>query len=250
MSRARGWKALSLKSLARPFIPNPHGKLFVRMMARILIADRVADRRNILCTFLGGGEHTVIPIGGEEDAAAVLREVHPDLVIAEGTMGGAGLVTEVRELDANIPIIMILAGPPTVEQVVELMNQGVSDVLVSPLDINDVQTKVARALSKRPALTGAAIRFTNLAGSSQLMQQVFRRILKAAATDSPVLILGERGSGKKLVASQIHQLSPRKDRPFGVFHCAGSASQDLASELFGHEPCAFREASKRRRGAL
>src|SRR5258708_2625 len=107
------------------------------MMARILIADRLSERRGILSTFPNGEEHLVIPVGAEEDPSAILKEVHPDLVITEGTMGGAGLVTETRELDSSIPIIMILAGAPSVEQVVELMNQGVSDVLVSPLDIND-----------------------------------------------------------------------------------------------------------------
>jgi DNA-binding NtrC family response regulator len=220
------------------------------MMARILIADRVSDRRGILSAFLGGEEHLVIPVGADEDPSAILKEVHPDLVITEGSVGGAGLVSETRELDSNIPIIMILAGTPTVEQVVELMNQGVSDVLISPLDINDVQSKVSRALSKRPGLTGVAIRFTHLAGSSPAMQQAFRKMLRAAANNSPVLILGERGTGKKLVASQIHQLGPRKDRPFRTVQCEALNATECQCELFGHEAGAVQGHSTLRHGEL
>jgi DNA-binding NtrC family response regulator len=219
-------------------------------MARILIADRVSERRGILCTLLGGEDHLVIPIGADEDATAVLKEVHPDLVITEGSVGGAGLVTETRDLDSTIPIIMILAGTPTVEQVVELMNQGVSEVLVSPLDINDVQTKVNRALSKRPGITGVAVRFTNMAGSSAAMQQVFRKMLRAAATSAPVLVLGEKGTGKKLVASQIHQLGSRKDRPFRSVQCEALGSTECQCELFGHEAGAIEGRAKLRLGEL
>src|SRR5207247_8377177 len=139
-----------------------------------------------------------------EEAIRFVREVHPDLIIAEGTLGGAKLLAEAREADSGIAVIMILAGPPTVEQVVELMNQGVSDVLVSPLDINDVQTKVERALNRRPAADATQIRFRDLVGSSSKMQQVFRQMIKTAATDSTILILAERGTGKHLVAEQIH----------------------------------------------
>ena len=84
-------------------------------------------------------------------------------------------------------------------------------MLVSPLDINDVKTKVERALNARPAPGAVQIRFHALVGPSQKMQQVFRRMVKAAAADGPVLMLGERGTGKQLVAQEIHQLSSRRD---------------------------------------
>src|SRR5437867_2731278 len=217
-------------------------------MARILIADQVSERRSILCTFLRAEEHVLIPVSTNEEAIRFVREVHPDLIIAEGTLGGAKLLAEAREADSGIAVIMILAGPPTVEQLVELMNQGVSDVLVSPLDINDVQTKVERALSRRPAADTVQIRFHDLVGSSGRMQQVFRTIVKVAAADNPVLILGEPGTGKQLVAEQIHGLSSRKGREFLTAHCAGLAAPELESELFGHEPGVFPWAVERRLG--
>jgi len=219
-------------------------------MARILIADRLSERRNILSTFLRAEEHVIIPVTGEEEAISLMRELHPDLIIAEGTVEGAKLLSEARELDLAIAVIMILSGPPTVEQVVELMNQGVSDVLVSPLDIDDVQTKVDRALSKRPAVGAVQIRFHDLVGPGQKMQQVFRKIVKAAASDGPVLMVGEKGTGKQLVASQIHQLSSRKDRPMRVVHCTGFSAAELESELFGHEPGAYAGLAEGRKGQI
>ncbi len=219
-------------------------------MAIILVADHVSERRNILCTFLRGDEHVLIPAGRDEEALKLLRQNRPDLLIAEGTVGGTKLLAEARQLDASTAIILIMTGPPAVEQLVELMNQGVSDVLVSPLDINDVKTKVERALNARPAPASVQIRFRELAGSSPKMQQVFRKMVKAAATDDPVLILGERGTGKQLVGQEIHQLSSRKDHPLKVVHCAGLSLLELESELFGHEPGAFEWAVERRRGLI
>jgi DNA-binding NtrC family response regulator len=215
-----------------------------------LIADQVSERRSILSTFLGGGDHVIVPVSEEEEAIRFVKEVHPELIIAEGTVLGSKLLSEAREIDNHIAMIMILSGPPTVEQVVELMNQGVSDILVSPLDINDVQTKVDRALNRRPTADSVQIRFHNLVGSSPKMQQVFRTIVKAAASDSPLLIVGETGTGKQLVAEQIHSLSPRKERPFKPFNCRGFSVSELESELFGHEAGAFSWATQRRRGQI
>src|SRR6185369_4607609 len=108
-------------------------------------------------------------------------EVHPDLIIAEGNLEGAKLLTQAREIVASVAVIMLMAGPPSIDQVVELMNQGVNEVLVSPLDINDVQTKVETALSRIPSPETVQIRFRTLVGSSPKMQQVFRKVIKVAA---------------------------------------------------------------------
>jgi DNA-binding NtrC family response regulator len=219
-------------------------------MAKILIADHLVERRNILSTFLRADEHVIVPVSRDAEALKSLREFHPDLVILEGTVGGTKVLSEAKELDASIAVIMIMAAPPTVEQTVELMNQGVGEVLVSPLDITDVQTKVGRALMRRPATDAVEIRFHDLVGPSLKMQQVFKKLVKAAAADSPVLIIGEPGTGKTLVAAHIHRLSSRKDRPFRVALCAGLSAQELESELFGHEQGVFPWAVERKPGQL
>ena len=163
-------------------MPRANGLYWV--MARILIADTVSERRSVLCTFLRGGEHVVIPVNGEEEAIRLMREVHPDLIIAEGTLEGTKLFSQAREIDPGVGVIMLMGGPPTIDQVVELMNQGVNDVLVSPLDINDVQTKVDVALSRRPTPEAIQVRFRELVGSSPKMQQLFRKIIKTATSNS------------------------------------------------------------------
>ena len=219
-------------------------------MARILIVDHSSERRSILCTFLRADEHVIVPVAREAEAIKTLRDTPPDLIVLEGTVAGTKLMAEAKQLDSGTGIIMLMAGEPSVEQLVELMNQGVNDVLVSPLDINDVQTKVERALSRRQATDSTAVRFQDLVGSSQKMQQVFRKLLKAAAADHPVLIVGESGTGKQLVAKQIHRLSSRKDHDFRTIHCAGLSAPELESELFGHEEGAFSWAAERRAGQL
>src|SRR6267378_2399456 len=119
-------------------------------MARILIADHLSERRNILGTFLRSDEHTIFPVARETEAVKMMREIRPDLIILEGTVGGAKLLSEAKELDSSPAIIMLMASAPSAEQFVELMNQGVNDVLVSPLDVTDVQTKAQRVLTRRP----------------------------------------------------------------------------------------------------
>ena len=219
-------------------------------MARILIADHLAERRNILGTFLRSDEHTIFPVARETEAVKIMRETRPDLIILEGTVGGIKLLTEAKELDSAPAIIMLMASAPSAEQFVELMNQGVNDVLVSPLDVTDVQTKTQRALSRRRTFDALQIRFPELVGSSEKMQQVFRKIVKAASGDHPVFITGEPGSGKQLVAEQIHRLSSRKDRGFRGVRCASLSETELESELFGHEAGVFSWAIEPRQGAF
>src|SRR6266436_1788740 len=155
-------------------------------MARILIVDHSPERRSILCTFLRTDEHMIMPVSREAEAIKTMRETPPDLIVLEGTVGGTKVMAEAKELDPGTAIIMLMGGEPSVEQLVELMNQGV----------NDVQTKVERALSRRQAKDSTAVRFHDLVGTSQKMQQVFRKLLKAAAGDYPVLLVGEPGTGK------------------------------------------------------
>jgi DNA-binding NtrC family response regulator len=219
-------------------------------MAKILVSDHLSERRDIICTFLRADEHVLVPFSRDTEALKALREIRPDLIILEGTVGGARLMSEARELNPAVGLILMMPAMPTVDQVTELLNQGVSDIIVSPLDINDVQTKVERALARTAAVDAVEIRFHDLVGASPKMQQVFRRLLKCSVTNSPVLLIGEQGTGKGLVASQIHRLSPRKDHPFRITHCAGLSCKEAESELFGHEQGAFSWAVEKQPGPI
>jgi DNA-binding NtrC family response regulator len=219
-------------------------------MARILIADHIAERRNVLYTFLRSDDHAIIPVARESEAVKMIRESHPDLIILEGTVAGAKILAEAKAMDSEPAIMMLMASAPSSEQYDELLNQGVNEILVSPLDIADVQSKTNRALSRRPASKTLQLRFPELVGTSEKMQQVFRKIVKAAAADHPVFITGEAGSGKQSAARQIHQLSSRKDGAFRVAYCKGLNETELESEFFGHEPGVFPWALQRREGEL
>jgi len=217
-------------------------------MATILVADSLAERRGILCTFLRGDDHAIFPASGEEEAIELVRDVHPDLILVEGDMNWMKVFAETRKLDPYPAVFLIMASLPPVEEAVKLMNQGVNDFLVSPLNVDEVRTKVERTLSKRPPPKSVVIHFRNLVGSSLKIQQVFHKAVKMAMTDSPISIIGERGTGKQALAREIHELSFRKDGPFKVVHCAGLSTAELESELFGHEAGAFTWAVERRRG--
>ena len=219
-------------------------------MARILVADPFAERRNILCTFLRGDDHIIIPAAREEEALELIRDVHPDLILVEGTVDGMKLLSEAREHDPGISAILILPNTPPLERAVELMKQGMSDFLVSPLNIDDVRNKVERALGSRPTPESVQIRFHSLVGSSTKMQHVFQRAVKVAASDGPAVIVGEPGTGKQALAREIHELSFRKEGPFKTLRCSGLSLSEVESELFGHEPGAFPWAAERRRGQI
>jgi len=216
-------------------------------MAKILVADSLAERRNILCTFLRGDDHVLIPASQEDEALELVHEAQPDLIIIDSDFNAMKIFSEARKADSRVAVLLMLAAAPSVERMVELMKQGISDLLISPLNIDDVRGKVERALSS-PAPGALQIRFRNLVGSSQKMQQVFQNAVKIAASDSPVVMIGERGTGKQVLAREIHGLSFRKERPFHVIRCAGLSAAELESELFGHAPGAFSWAVERRRG--
>src|SRR5439155_5321913 len=204
-------------------------------MAKILVADSLAERRNILCTFLRGDDHVLIPASQEDEALELVHEAQPDLIIIDSDFNAMKIFSEARKADSRVAVLLMLAAAPSVERMVELMKQGISDLLISPLNIDDVRGKVERALSS-PAPGALQIRFRNLVGSSQKMQQVFQNAVKIAASDSPVVMIGERGTGKQALAREIHGLRFRKERPFHVVRCAALASAELEREVFGHAP--------------
>ena len=154
-------------------------------MARILIADHLSERRNILCMFLRADERVLIPVARETEAVKSLREAHVDLIILEGTVAGTKLLSEAKQIDSGTAVIMLMGGPPSVEQLVELMNQGVSDVLVSPLDINDVQTKVERALSWCAQNLSQAPTLKEVADSIHVSSSHLRRLFWQVRRMSP-----------------------------------------------------------------
>ncbi|WPQ87385.1 sigma-54 dependent transcriptional regulator, partial [Treponema pallidum] len=182
-----------------------------------------------------------------------------DLIITDlkmPRMSGELVLQHVHAVLPDIPII-ILTGHGTVENAVEAMHKGAYDFLTKPLDLNRLSLLVRRALQNRELIVqhrelikqiGNRTSFENIVGESPAMNKVFDMVKKAAASKASVLITGESGVGKELIANAIHNLSPRKAKPLIKVHCASFAEGVLESELFGHERGAFTGAVNRMKG--
>jgi DNA-binding NtrC family response regulator len=187
-------------------------------------------------------------------------QVRPRIIIADLVMpglDGLGLLRAVREELPSTPVIL-LTGHATVESAVAAMKEGAYDYVTKPVDARRLRILIEKALEQGRVLREVTLlrrqlrqgrdSVGSLLGTSAAMQEVFNQIELAAPTSAPVLILGESGVGKELVARTIHQLSPRNTEPFIAVNCSAVPESLLESELLGHEKGAFTGAVERRSG--
>jgi DNA-binding NtrC family response regulator len=227
----------------------------------ILIVDDEPDSRDALQTLLGTwGYATEIASEGREalQKAAALRPsvVVTDLMMPD--MDGLGLLTALQQEMPRVPVI-ILTGRATVDTAVGAMRQGAYDYLTKPVDLDRLRLLIEKALERGRTLDEITILrrrvkdvwgIGRLIGRSVPMQEVHRLIEQAATTPAPVLIHGETGTGKELVARTLHELSARASGPFVAVNCAAMPETLLESEIFGHERGAFTDARDRREGCF
>lgn len=229
------------------------------MTFNVLIAD---DEKNIR-TGLGralelDGYRISLAADGQEAIETIERE-EIDLVIADLKMprlSGEDLLRRVVQNYPTVPVI-ILTGHGTIETAVQAMRDGAYDFLTKPVSLDRLSLLAKRALSTRELviqhrqLQQELEKHRNMAaiiGKSNAMQRVLEVVRQVAPTKASVLITGESGVGKELVADAIHRLSDRGDKPFVKVHCAALSETLLESELFGHEKGAFTGAIGRKRG--
>jgi DNA-binding NtrC family response regulator len=181
-----------------------------------------------------------------------------DLVITDLKLpddNGIQLLQKIKELSPDVPVILITAFA-TIENAIEALQKGAYDYIQKPFRTEKLKTCVNRALQTRAlALENeylkASIKSTDeqyVWGPSKASQDLYQMLLRIATTDSTVLLLGETGSGKEIVAKTIHKLSPRASKPFIAVNCAAISAGLLESELFGHEKGAFTGADSQRKG--
>lgn len=199
-----------------------------------------------------------------EDSQAALAQLDRfnklDMVITDLKMPrvtGMDVLRAVRSVNPEAGVLMV-TGHGTVETAVEAMRLGADDYILKPLDLFELRNRVRQILESRaPSTRGLnldsrshASNSTRVLGDSLVMQDLLKQIATVAPTRSTVLLLGESGSGKDLLAQTIHENSPRKDRNFLPLNCATLSPTLLESELFGHEAGAFTGAQRRRLGKL
>jgi len=220
------------------------------MSRRILVVDDDRTFRLSTAELLRQDGHRTEVAADAQEAMASLEVGDFDLMLLDLRMPGLdGLrfVEVVRKRGFRLPIVMI-SGFGTIDSAVEAIHLGADDFLTKPLDPDLLSSKVAEALERRPGGASDRKAFGGLVGRSSLMKEVFSAIQQVAETETTVLITGETGTGKELVARAVHEKSGRSARPFLAVNCAGLAEGVLESELFGHVKGAFTGASRDKEG--
>ncbi|MET4675655.1 MULTISPECIES: sigma-54-dependent transcriptional regulator [unclassified Luteibacter] len=223
-------------------------------MALILLIDDDRDFGATLAVTLGSMGHEVIVATDGSAGLAMLADAPVELAFVDYRMPTMDGISFLRQRQADdrlsaIPVIMLTAFASG-QNTIDAMRLGAFDHLTKPIGRAELAEIVARALASghRTSVPAVAADDTELAGSSQGMRQVQKRIGLAAASDVPVLITGETGTGKELVARALHRASPRAARPFVAVNCAAIPADLLESELFGHRRGAFSGATTEREG--
>ncbi len=184
-------------------------------------------------------------------------ETHsPDIVLLDIWMPGMdGIETlkEIKKISPHLPVV-IITGHGTIESAVDATKSGAYDFLEKPLSIDKVMVTINNALNFRKLeeeniyLRKKSIEKNSITGTSPAVQKLYGEVMNAAPTDASILITGENGTGKEMVARTIQQLSLRPEQPFIVINCAAIPEDTLDSELFGHEKGAFKEARSKNQG--
>ncbi|MDP2157947.1 MAG: sigma-54 dependent transcriptional regulator [Nitrospirota bacterium] len=223
--------------------------------ALVMIVDDEEGIRESLSLIIEDDYDAVTASSGEE-AVRIAKETAPDLVLLDIWMDGMdGIQTlqELKKLYPDLPVIMI-SGHANIENAIKATRMGAYDLLEKPLSLDKVILTVQRALEKRSleienrALKENVSRKWRLVGDSSTIKQVIAQIQMAGASNGRVLILGESGAGKELVAHLLHQNSPRHGGPFVEVNCAAIPQELIESELFGHEKGSFTGAFERKQG--
>lgn len=228
-------------------------------MARLLIVDDEPNLRRVLSSDLRLDGHSVEEADGVTTAQPLLRERDYDVVITDQKMpdgDGLKVLSIARESDPSVAVIFLTA-VPTIELAVESMRQGAFDFITKPFNPEVVRATVRRAGERTNLLrenqllkstVGSLLGADTIFGDSREIKAVREQIARVAPTDATVLIVGETGTGKELVARAIHRNSRRVNKPLVAVNCAAFTETLLESELFGHERGAFTGADRARQG--
>ncbi|MHC4482843.1 MAG: sigma-54-dependent transcriptional regulator [Planctomycetota bacterium] len=227
----------------------------------VLVVDDERDHADGIAEALEKSCAKAITVYTGKDALEIIREQRVDVIVTDlklgGNIDGLAILEEVRKDNPDTEVILITAYA-TIDTCKEAIRRGAYDYLVKPIDIDQLRTlvvqagrKASKAVRRERAVSeanGKDFVFEGVWGRNPAMQGIFEVLRRVAPTSISVLIEGQSGTGKELLARAIHNNSPRRNKPFRPINCAGLSETLLESELFGHVKGAFTGAAGDRKG--
>jgi DNA-binding NtrC family response regulator len=231
----------------------------VKPTAAVLVVDDDDAFRGVLVAELTRMHFSATGVGTADEAIQAIALHEPEVVLLDLRLGGASGLDVLRRIRETSPStdVIILTGHGTIDTAVDAIHLGAFDYLAKPCPLDELEVRIKRALERQSLQRRATLLERGLTppdlGSAFIGESPeFRRILhlidRVAPTDSTVLISGETGTGKEVVAKLLHARSARRNRPFVVVECASLHEALLQSELFGHERGAFTGAERAKPG--
>jgi len=228
--------------------------------ATVLIVDDEETIRTALAKYLGAAGYGVVQASTGREAREAMRASSPDVIILDYRLPDCKsleIIPELKYIDAECAIIMLTAHG-SIDLAVEAIKAGAEQFITKPVELAALRLLVDRVTGnrrtrKRDAVERAKHRSPDrspFVGQTRAIRQVYDDARRVAASDSPVLLQGETGSGKGVLARWVHDASPRADEPFVDLNCAGLSRELLESELFGYERGAFTGAVTAKQGLL
>jgi len=225
-------------------------------MSNILIIDDEKAIRKTLSEILSYEGYKIDEAGDGEEGLKKVREKEYDVILCDIKMpkiDGIEFLEKAKETNPDIPIIMI-SGHGTIETAVEAVKKGAYDYISKPPDLNRLLITIRNAMDKTTLVAETKVlkrkvsKVQEMVGASSPIQKIKETIEKVAPTEARILITGENGVGKELVARWVHEKSNRASGPLVEVNCAAIPSELIESELFGHEKGSFTSAVKQRIG--
>ena len=225
-------------------------------MSQILIIDDEKAIRKTLSEILSYEGYKIDDAENGEEGLKKIKEKNYDVILCDIKMpkvDGLEFLEKAKEINPDVPIIMI-SGHGTIETAVEAVKKGAFDYVAKPPDLNRLLITIRNAMDKQTLVTETKVlkrkvsKVQEMIGESTALKKIKDTIEKVAPTDARVLITGENGSGKELVARWMHEKSNRANGPIIEVNCAAIPGELIESELFGHEKGSFTSAIKQRIG--
>ena len=225
-------------------------------MTKILVIDDERSIRNSMKDILQHEGHEVVLAENGMEGLVSVKSEKPDIVFCDikmPKMEGIEVLERIKEFSADTPVIMI-SGHGTIDTAIEAIRKGAYDFIEKPLDLNRILITIKNATDKHllihetKTLKNKVSKKYDMIGNSEALNHIRAMIDKVAVSDARILITGPNGSGKELVAHQLHELSHRKDNAFVEVNCAAIPSELIESEVFGHEKGSFTSAIKQKKG--